>query len=181
MATPFDPGGKLGRCVHRGIDVPAQDSLRLGKEVCHVAERQFSDDGQIDIAIVAQLAPRGGAVDKRDGDPVRDRAQRVAQDFCKTRGLGEQRSQLLEDRRLAIGSKIDLPPIPPSGHETGADEINQLALHGSGGKACLAGYLAKKELLIRMAKQPPEDQPPRPAEQHCTHIPYCSHYANNCT
>lgn len=120
MASPNLPA-ELRLRVDRRVDLPPDAALSLCQVVHHLAERDIPHDEQVDVAVVAQLVPRGRAEHKRHDDSIAQRPKGLAEDVGQTGGLHEQRLQLREYRRRTVGLEIHLPPICPAMDEARGD------------------------------------------------------------
>jgi hypothetical protein len=64
---------KLIRRIDRRIDFSPQPFLSGGEGFDDSCEGQVPDHQEVDVAVVAQLAPGGGAEDQGEGDAVGER------------------------------------------------------------------------------------------------------------
>ena len=182
MLAGGDAVAEFSRRVHGRVHVTLQRALGFGEHVHDFAERHVSDHEQIDVAVVVQLASRRRAIHEGYANAIGQRRKCSSKHVGQPRGLDEQRLQLRKHRRAAVRPEIHLAPVGATRHEPRPDERAQFALHGSRRKAGLPHDLAQKELLVRPAQQPAQDQPPRSSEEHrCDIRLLCSHFANNCT
>ena len=90
------------------IDFPSQPLLGASQRSHDVLERRVTDDEQIDVAGGTKFTTGGGAEDKRHQHALAEGSQRLSEQIGQSRRLCEQALKLREDRRLAVGLKIDL-------------------------------------------------------------------------
>jgi len=101
---------KLGRRIHRRVDVSAQPLLCLRQRSDDGGELDVADNDQIDVARGPQLAARGRTIDEGDQPPILERRKGLAEDVGQAGRLGEDAPKLGEHRSAAIRLKVHLSP-----------------------------------------------------------------------
>jgi hypothetical protein len=124
-------------------------------------ERQITDDHQIHIALRPIPSGRGGTIDesRQDQPSLRKIGQGESYYFVRPYSLGDEAPDFLEDRRIGVCGKVDLPAVRLPKDESRTGQLFELALDGSGAAPNRANDLAKVERLLRMP------------EQECEHLP----------
>lgn len=158
-------GPELLRRKNRRIDIPRKLFLGGRNRVHNILERCVTDHQEIDVACRAELVSRRRPEHERDSNPVAERRNRVAEDVAESRSLCKQPAQFREDRRLAVGLKIDLTSLNSSTHQPGSGEQLQFALHRAYSSARLTCNLPEVVRLVSMNKQPGENPPAGAAEE----------------
>lgn len=129
--SPRNFGAELLNGIHRRIDVPPDESLRIRQKIHDVTESDVADDEEVNVAGVLQLVACCRTEDECHVDAAIQGPKRLSHDVHEPGRLREERLKLGEDRRRPVGLKIHLPPVLRAAHEPGADQHRELALNGS--------------------------------------------------
>jgi len=157
---------KLGRRIHRRVDVSPQPLLCLRQRSNDGGELDLADDDQVDVARGPQLAARGRTKDEGDQPPVPERRKGLAEDVGQPGGLGEEAPKLGKHRSVAIRLEIHLPASRRSLQESRGGQLLEFPLHRPEPRAGQPCDLAKIIRLVRVPEQPAEHSAAGPPEQH---------------
>jgi hypothetical protein len=156
---------EFGHGIDGRIDFATGPRLRFGQGIRDLLEGRVADDQEVEIAGASQLAPRGRSEHEGNADPVAQRRQCLAEELHDTCGLEDERLQLGEDRRVAIGLEVDLPSLDGPPQQPAAGQRSELTLYGPLGGARLTHDLAQVEGFIRVPQQPRQHSSARLPEE----------------
>jgi len=166
VVLPSELVSKLGRRIHRRVDVSPQPLLCVRQRSDDGGELDLADDDQVDVARGPQLAARGRTKDEGDQPPVRERRKGLAEDVGQPDGLGEDAPKLGEHRSVAIRLEIHLPALRRSLQESRGGQLPEFPLHRPEPRAGQPCDLAEVIGLVRVPEQPAEHSAAGSPEQH---------------
>lgn len=176
---------KLAGRVHDGIDLARDGGLHAGERRDDIAERHSTDDQKIHVARSSKSSARGGSVDGRERDSIRQRAEGPSDLVGEPGGLDEDALQLLEYRRSRVRLVKDLVPPDGAREDSRNRELFELLRYGPRRRAAHPDQLPDVEGLVGVREKPPEELAPGLPEQHRGRVgrggAYCTHISYDCT
>lgn len=142
---------ELGGRLDDGVDITSQDALRLAESIDDFPETDMTDDKHVDVARSPLVALRHGPEHERGCDSCLHRLESVAKDVHHTNCLGNERVELCEHRRTALGGEVHLSASNRAFENTRGGERSQLLLDGTERRARRPCHLSDIEAAVRLA------------------------------
>jgi len=167
---------ELASRKYRGVDLPPEHLFGYAHGIHSLGKGHAADDEQIEIACRRLFTAGHRPIDESDVDAVLEWLQRSADDGSHTERLDDDVLEVLEDRRVGIGAKIDLvcPLFPQQQARVG--EAFEFELHLADSGCGRFDNLAEVIGFIRVTEKQRKDIAPRLAEQGQPGVmPRCRH------